>query len=203
MITLAAMGNTLTPQTLQQPFGMTGSEQFVPILMSSPSLSAAALVAHNETRESWVEIAPTLSSTTFDLAQQFISACVRKGAFYCDPGCHVDLIGDDQVMFDWNNGQVPIFTVLIGPDPPRIVFVGKFKKGKIKGETTNPELLDAHLDTLMKEIGNPLWTSTSSPDLLIHVVIEDLGLVAPLSIPHRRAVGFPSSPLTMHLNMTS
>lgn len=156
-----------------------------------------------DTMASWAEIGHTLSPTVLELAEEFVSACERKGAFYCDPGCYVDFIEDDQVMFDWNNGQLPIFTVLIGSDHPQVVFVGKFKEGKITGETTNLELLEAPLERLVKEIGNPVWTTAFSPDSSTHVVSVVSALAEPLSIPHLPMGGSLSSPQMAYPNRIS
>ena len=163
----------------------------------------AAEERRQETIASWDEIAPTLSPSTLELAEEFVSVCEEKGAFYCDPGCHVDFIDDDQVMFDWNNGQLPIFTVLIGSDHPQVAFVGKFKKGEITGEVTNLEFLEDPLDRLVKEIGNRTWTPTSSPDSSTRIVNVALAPDELPSILLPPIEGSPSSPQTTPPNETS
>ncbi len=156
-----------------------------------------------ETLVSWAEVGPTLSPSTQELAEKFVYTCERKGLFYCDPGCRIDGIDDDQIMFDWNNGQFPIFTVLIGSDHPPVVFVGKFKEGKITGETTTLELLESPLDRLVQEIGNPLWTPTFSPDLSTHIanVVPALGEQPSILLP--RPEDSLSLPQIMHLGRSS
>lgn len=140
-----------------------------------------------ETLEVWKEIAPTLSSATRELAQKFVDTCERKGAFYCAPQCHVDVIEDDQVMFDWNNGQFPIFTVLIGSDYPQVSLVGKFEEGKVTSEAASLEFLEPPLDKLVKEIGNPAWTTTFSLDSLTREVnaVSGAGVLPSIPLPQK------------------
>ena len=189
------MNKTYVPSRISLP---SQSEQLVSFFVS-----ASVEDRRKETIEAWDEIAPTLSSATRELAQQFVDLCKEKGAFSCDPMCHIDDMECDQIMFDWNNGQLPIFSVLIGPDPPLIAFAGQFLDGEITGEMSTFDLLEAPLDKLTKEIGTSLWTTPSLHDSSTLIASVTKEVDEPHSTLHTPTGSYLSSPQTTPPNEIS
>ena len=139
---------------------------FEPYAESSFRFSWGPEFAEDETRglvlAAWEEIAPSLPPSTRLLAKDVVDLCERYRAFSTNPACDVGLIDDDCIMFDWNNGNYPILTLVVTPERT-IIYVGKSRDGKTTGETDNLNFVKMLLSELVREIGNPTW-----PTLVLH-----------------------------------
>ena len=54
------------------------------------------------------------------MGQGFVDLCIELGAFNIPILCDVDLINDDEVMFDWDGDGRMNFTVLISSEPSMV-----------------------------------------------------------------------------------
>ena len=121
------------------------------------------------TMESWEEIAPSLPLEMRELARGFVELCGKCNAFYSDPACQVDVVEEGQVMFDWNNGRLPVFTVLI-TDEPLVVHVGRLADGKVRGSAPDLGRVGMPLRRFVQEIGKKTCQKTvASPDSSLRV----------------------------------
>lgn len=119
------------------------------------------------TMEAWEDIAPSLPRETRDIAQDFVDLCRNCGAFESDPPCNVDALDDGQVMFDWNNGEPPVFTVLIDYGPS-IVCVGRFGDKKVVEEFDELRSAYYHLQNFLGTIKpKNTWNTNVSLDSLL------------------------------------
>ena len=66
------------------------------------------------------------------MAIDFMALCQKVNAFHCDLECNIDLMDEDSVMFDWNDGTLPMFTALI-THGPKIVFRWQFRIRECEG----------------------------------------------------------------------
>ena len=137
------------------------AESTVVLLESTDEVATSE--AYQATLEAWEEIGQTLPRDMKTLAQQFVDMCEEFGAFHCRVACEVDTADDDEIMFDWNNGELPIFTVVIA-EGPRLVYAGRFSVGIVKGEVTELSLLESPLRKLVQEIGLKKWTTSATQD---------------------------------------
>ena len=113
----------------------------------------------------WAAIAPELSAPVRELANQFVALCTRLGALTCRPGCVLDALEGDSVLFDWNDGHRPILSVMI-TSRARAAFAGRFKNGgKVSGEEPDLVHVEKHLQRMMHECGHPIRTTGPSPVL--------------------------------------
>ena len=150
----------------------------------------------------WEELAPSLSRETRELAQAFVELCEECGAFLCQPGCHIDLVDEDQIMFDWNTGSLPVFTVLI-TDGPRVAHVGRFRDGKETGERSTLDSVTGPLMMFVKEAGPTTWRTIASRDSLLSVgSAREARTRVPVYIRRRGAASSLSSPQTIHHSLT-
>lgn len=120
--------------------------------------SSLAVSAERDTLDSWREVAALVeSSEVRKRAEEFVKRCERMGAFRTDPGCEVDLLDDNRVMFDWNNGKIPILTAMVSEET--VTFVAKFADGKAAGDDSTSTMLTlrAVLSRLVEEIGDLAW----------------------------------------------
>lgn len=106
---------------------------------------------HASILEDWNEIASNLPDETRSMAESFVSLCINLGAFDCEPRCYVDTVEDGHVMFDWNNGELPLFTVVITPKPS-VVYVGKFNEGKVSGEDHDVHAVRAPIERFLRQL---------------------------------------------------
>ena len=114
--------------------------------------------AQKNALDTWAEVSTLMDDAKVrKRAEEFVKRCKGLGAFRTDPGCEVDLLDDNRVMFDWNNGKFPILTALVSEDT--ITFVAKFAEGKTAGEdsTSTMVALKAVLSRLVEEIGDSAW----------------------------------------------
>ena len=150
----------------------------------------------------WEELAPSLSRETREFAQSFVDLCEECGAFLCQPGCHIDLVDDDQIMFDWNTGKLPVFTVLI-TDGPRVAHVGRFRDGKETGERSTLDSVTGPLMLFVKEAGPTTWPTIASRDSSLNVGSARVARArVPVYIRRRGAASSLSSLQTTHHSVT-
>ena len=150
----------------------------------------------------WEELAPSLSRETRELAQAFVELCDECDALFCQPGCHIDLVDEDQIMFDWNTGELPVFTVLI-TDGPRVAHVGRFRDGKETGERSTLDSVMGSLMMFVKEAGPKTWRTIASRDSLLNVGSARVARARePVYIRRRGAASSLSSPQTTHHSVT-
>lgn len=127
-----------------------------------PTKGSQALASHFDTISEWKEIAHGLALESYQFAQEFVNLCEYYSAFYWEPGCSVDRLEDGSVMFDWNTGELPIFTAVITPgQPPMIAYVGKFMSGKVSGEEKTLETVELLLFRFVRDSGIPVWQNIS------------------------------------------
>ena len=112
----------------------------------------------NDALASWKEIKDSLSPELRQLCQDFVSRCDRIGALYCPPGCDVSLSEDGTVMFDWNDGTLPMFTVLMTPSL-EVVDATLSDEGKASGRHSGFVYANLHLEQFMMERGADLWST--------------------------------------------
>ena len=116
-------------------------------------------------RAEWDAIAAHLSEEVRGLAEEFAALCERMGALNCGSGCAVDDMGDDGVLFDWNDGQLPVLSVMISPGP-QVSYAGKFKTGgRVSGTDSNLSLVAQVLTRMMEECGFPVQYTSHTPVL--------------------------------------
>ena len=108
---------------------------------------------------SWKDVKYILPAKVRNIGCDFVDLCQEHHAFHCDPECNIDIVDEDSVMFDWNNGALPIFTALITPSPS-ITFVGSFEYGKVKGEASNLDSVRVNLIHFVNEIGSEIWETS-------------------------------------------
>ena len=124
-------------------------------LFRQPDVDEALKAA---TCEEWSEVKASLpeDSPHLQLASDFFDACESLNAFAKAPGCAIDLLDDGGIMFDWNNGERPIFTVVITPEN-RVIDVGRFDDGKVTGDAKTLSLAKMHLRQFARENGLDTW----------------------------------------------
>ena len=125
-----------------------------------PEPTIAEEEAYDTTINSWSEISAGLPPQARSMAEEFVRLCEESGAFLCDPGCAVDVVEEGHVLFDWNSGESPIFSVMVTA-APSVAYVGKFKDGKVTGEETTLGWMDGLLSRLVGEFRNKKWTKTT------------------------------------------
>ena len=130
------------------------------LYVSEPTIAEEE--AYDTTINSWSEISADLPPQARSMAEEFVRLCEESGAFHCDPGCAVDVVEEGHVLFDWNSGELPIFSVMVTA-APSVAYVGKFKDGKVTGEETTLGSMDRLLSRLVGEFGNKKWTKTTTP----------------------------------------
>ena len=131
----------------------------------------------DEALEEWKEIRTMLSPQLAQQVEDFVQLSDESGVYFCSPGCSVDLLEDGSVMFDWNDGTLPIFTVMITVNM-EVVHVGHFADGKIKGEGRGLSIVGMHLERFVREReGNP-WNIIVSLDSFVkkNAVVLGTGL---------------------------
>ena len=126
------------------------------------------------------------------MASDFVALCQKAHAFHCDLGCNIDLVDEDSVMFDWNDGTLPMFTALI-THSPRIVFVGSFEYGSVKGENKTLDAVAVNLIHFVKELGSEIWENSVLHDSWLRKERASLE-GGHVSIPPRGTEDSPSSP---------
>ena len=141
---------------------------------------------------SWEEVEPLLQGEIRRMACDFMVLCQKVRAFHCDLECNIDLMDEDSVMFDWNDGTLPMFTALI-THGPKIVFVGSFEYGSVKGENSTLDAVSVNLIHFVKEIGSEIWENSVLQDSWLREEKASPG-AGPVYIPHRRTEDSPSSP---------
>jgi len=105
--------------------------------------------------EMWEEAQKLLPPATLELAQEFVDFCIGEGAFLSEPACHIEALDEGRVIFDWNDGTLPVFTVLI-TEQRGFVFSGISAEAEKKGKTPNlNEVVTALPDFV--ETGRQLW----------------------------------------------
>ncbi len=112
---------------------------------------------------SWEEVKSLLEEEAYKMADDFVYLCQQYYAFHCDIECSIDIVNEDSVMFDWNDGTLPAFTALITPGPS-ISFVGGFEYGTVKGKTSTLSVLKANLIHFVKEVGSEIWETSVLQD---------------------------------------
>lgn len=110
---------------------------------------------HKEALEMWEEAKTLIPQGTLDLAQQFVDCCVRVGAFVSKPACCIDALDEGRIIFDWNDGSGPCFTVLIS-EQAGFVFSGISPEREQRGQTSDLEEVTNALPDFV-ETGNQLW----------------------------------------------
>ena len=110
---------------------------------------------HKEALQMWKEAQPLLPRGTLDLAQQFMDRCVRVGAFVSEPVCCIETLDEGRIMFDWNDGSGPCFTVLIS-EQAGFVFSGISSAREQRGQTRDLEEVANALPDFV-ETGYQLW----------------------------------------------
>ena len=120
-------------------------------------------------RTEWDAIAANMPEDVRDLAEEFISLCERIGALNCGSGCVVDDMGSDGVLFDWNDGHLPILSIMIGSGS-KIAYSGKFKGGgRVSGTDFDLSFVTQALTRMMEECGLPVKYTSHSPVLSMRV----------------------------------
>ena len=148
------------------------------------------------TMEAWEDIAPSLSRETRGIAQDFVDLCISCGAFESDPPCNVDALDDGQVMFDWNKGEPPVFTVLIDHGPS-IVCVGRFGDKKVVEEFDELRSVYYHLQEFLGTIKpKNTWNTNASLDLLLRVRSGSETALPLSTLQLKRQEHFPYFPVT-------
>ena len=148
-----------------------------PALPSNSGISTVSFGPRTDEQESaatealadWAAVAPDLSASVRGLAEQFVALCTGLGALTCRPGCVVDSLEDGGVLFDWNDGQRPILSVMI-TSRASVAFAGRFiNGGKVSGEEPDLIHVEKHLERMMQECGHLSRTIGPSPVLLMRV----------------------------------
>ena len=156
------------------------------------SFEGAAQERRASTLASWREVEPSLGSDARDLARSFVALCEQCSAFLCDPGCSVDVDDDGDVIFDWNNGTVPMFSAAITADL-KIIHVGKFNAGaKVTGEDVSLRSVKEPLKRLVEELGNFSWNTIASSDLWLAVATQNQVVELPYTPPLGTVVSLSS-----------
>ena len=151
----------------------TASGGFPVYVPESPTAAQVAPAA--DTVADWNSIAPELPVDVRSFAQEFVSLCERLGALHCGSGCTVDNMGDDGVLFDWNDGRLPVLSVLITPGL-RVVYVGRFKDGgQVSGDDPGLSFVDRLLVRMMEECGHPIQNIAHSLVLSMRAIDEAAG----------------------------
>ena len=116
-------------------------------------------------RAEWDAIAAHVSEEVRSLAEEFTALCERIGVLNCGSGCAVDDMGSDGVLFDWNDGHLPILSVMIRSGP-QVVYSGKFKNGgRVSGTDSDLSFVAQALTRMMEECGLPVRYTSHSPVL--------------------------------------
>ena len=142
--------------------------------------------SYEATLAPWKELKSSLPRETLSMASAFVALCEKYGAFNGDPNCNVDLVDDGQVMFDWNNGKLPVFTVMIAPGP-RVIYVGRFAEGKVTGDENSLISVEAPLQRLVSTIGMNKWRTAALQGLLLSVTNESVAAERHYTLPPRAA----------------
>ena len=132
------------------------------IFCSSETTSEAV----RNTMASWQEIQASLQPSVREMAQEFVNLCLERGAFNTDPPCEICVVDENwsEVMFDWNSGTPPIFTVVISTQPTTLSYSGEFKEEEMMGETLAVRCVEAQLRKLVREIGKARWKTPATLD---------------------------------------
>ena len=122
--------------------------------------------AVRNTMVSWQEIQASLEPSVREMAQEFVNLCLERGAFNTDPPCEICVVDENgsEVMFDWNSGNPPIFTVVISTQPTTLSYSGEFKEEEMMGETHAVRCVEAQLRKLVREIGKARWKTLATLD---------------------------------------
>ena len=145
--------------------------EYSPIIrdLAGPSAVGLSIPIPRETdpgdaaRAEWDAIAEQVSEEVRGLAEEFTALCERVGALDCGSGCSVDDMGSDGVLFDWNDGRLPILSVMISSGP-QVVYSGKFKDGgRVSGADPDLSFVAHALTRMMEECGLPVRYTSHSP----------------------------------------
>ncbi len=156
-------------------------------------LTESANTRYADALASWEEVKPLLPDKVRHMAGDFVKLCQQTHAFHSNLECNIDLVDEDSVMFDWNDGTLPMFTALITPNP-MIFFVGRFKDGTVKGENSTLDLAEKNLRYFVNRLGNEIeiWKISVLQDLWSRR--ERVSLAAELVFTlHRGMENSPSS----------
>ena len=173
------------------------------MLLDLSTIRAARLTESANTRyadalASWEAVKPLLPDKVRQMAGDFVKLCQQTHAFHSNLGCNIDLVHEDSVMFDWNDGTLPMFTALITPNP-MIVFVGRFKDGTVKGENSTLDLAEENLRYFVNKLGNEIWKISVLQDSWSKR--ERVGLAAELVFTLHR--GMEASPFSLPIMLTT
>ena len=173
------------------------------MLLDLSTIRAARLTESANTRyadalASWEAVKPLLPDKVRQMAGDLVKLCQQTHAFHSNLECNIDLVHEDSVMFDWNDGTLPMFTVLITPNP-MIVFVGRFQDGTVKGENSTLDLAETNLRYFVNKLGNEIWKISVLQDSWSKR--ERVGLAAELVFTLHR--GTETSPFSLPIMPTT
>lgn len=125
----------------------------------APEFTAPQEKLRNESRSEWNKIAEQVPEGAREIAEEFIELCENTGALGCKSGCTIDDIGKDGIIFDWNDGELPVLSVMIGPGS-EVVYSARFKDGnRISGTDSHLEFVKPVLIRMIREWGNLRYKS--------------------------------------------
>ena len=139
----------------------------------------------HEVRAAWQELSGFVEGYVREQGSEFIAMCNELGIFESLSGCDVDLLDDGHLIFDWNDGERPILTVVVRLDR-QVVYSGRFKSGDVSGRDTHVRSIRAVLQRLMDESGRTACITVASQGSLTNVGGEDPASRGELSFTHQR-----------------
>ena len=115
---------------------------------------AGQLDAEQELLDEWAESRGEVTSQSQrQFADAIVELCRRRGVLDSDPPGAICVMEDGSVMFDWNDGTLPMLTIVVTPKPS-FAYAGRFISGKCRGEDeASLEVLDAALMRFVRERG--------------------------------------------------
>lgn len=100
------------------------------------------------------------------MAHQFIDICNRHKIFNSDLECKVSSMWKGDIMFDWNNGEIPVLTTVISSSSPKFVFSVKLRDKKLSGEDETIDFADPVIAEFAKELGIKKCQNSTTLDSL-------------------------------------
>lgn len=101
----------------------------------------------------WKEIASSVPDWMRIQCGSFINTCRELGVFESVSDCDVGMLEDGHVIFDWNTGNLPMFTVIFWTDR-RIVYAATFGNGdRISSNDADMASLREPLARMIREKG--------------------------------------------------
>lgn len=137
----------------------------------------SGLGTEQELLDEWTECREEVTSQSqLQFVDAIVELCRRRGVLDSNPAGAICAMENGSVMLDWNDGTLPMLTIIVTPTPS-FAYAGRFESGKCSGEDqASLEVLDAALMRFVRERGTRTcqvnatlgsWSNVERPSLAV------------------------------------